>query len=54
LGRAAQKRHLIPFKFQSEITTEKNVGRLKNMPADGILAARKTDKDFGTSRLKGS
>jgi hypothetical protein len=45
----------IPFKFQSEIYARKNnVGRLKDMPADGTLAARKPDKDFGTSRLKGN
>jgi hypothetical protein len=31
-----------------------DVGRLKDVPADGILASRRPDKDFGTSRFKGS
>jgi hypothetical protein len=26
----------------------------KDVPAEGILAARRSDKDFGTSRFKGN
>jgi hypothetical protein len=44
-----------PLNSQSEVEDRKNdVGRLKGTPADGILAARRPDRDFGTSRFKGS
>jgi hypothetical protein len=33
---------------------KKHVNSMSVMPADGILAARRPDKDFGTSRFKGN
>ena len=33
---------------------KKHVSSMSVMPADGILAARRPDKDFGTSRFKGN
>jgi hypothetical protein len=54
-GRAARKAAPNPFKFKSEMYDRKNDRRPpKDMPADSILAARRPDKDFGTSRFKGN
>jgi hypothetical protein len=40
-GRAASKRHSIPFKFELEAHDQKKqFGRPKDVPADGIPAAR--------------
>jgi hypothetical protein len=53
--RAASKAARNPLQIQIGGVRPKNdVGRLKDVPADGILTSRRPGKDFGTSRFKGS
>jgi hypothetical protein len=54
VGRAASKAALNPLQIRVGVRPKNDVGRLKDVPADGILAPRRPDKDFGTSRFKGS
>jgi hypothetical protein len=46
--------HSLRSKLNNYRETEKNVGLIKSVPADDMLAARCPHKDFGTSRFKGS